>query len=66
MPVLFISIFVIFYLTLSMGLTYIVLRWLLPRRWRGENFRQKRQMLTNVIGVALFAIIVCFLTLVIK
>ena len=57
-PVLFISIFVIFYLTLSMGLTYIVLRWLLPRRWRGENFRQKRQMLTNVIGVALFAIIV--------
>ena len=57
-PVLFISIFVIFYLTLSLGITYVVLRWLLPRRWRGENFRLKRQMLTNVIGVGLFAVIV--------
>ncbi len=57
-PVLFISIFVIFYLSLALGLTYIVLRWLLPKRWRGENFKVKRQMLTNVIGIALFAIIV--------
>ena len=57
-PVLFISIFVIFYLSLSLGLTYIVLRWLLPKRWRGERFKRKRQMLTNVIGIALFAVIV--------
>ncbi|MBP5769806.1 MAG: mechanosensitive ion channel [Bacteroidaceae bacterium] len=57
-PVLFISIFVLFYLSLSLGLTYVVLRWLLPRRWRGESFKLRRQMLTNVIGIALFAIIV--------
>ena len=57
-PVLFISVFVLFYLTLSLGITYIVLRWLLPRRWRGERFRIRRRMLTNVIGIALFATIV--------
>ena len=57
-PVLFISVFVVFYLLLSLGLTYAVLRWLLPRRWRGEAFRIRRRMLTNVIGIALFAVIV--------
>ena len=57
-PVLFISIFVLFYLSLSLGITYIIMRWLLPRRWRGEQYRLKRQMLTNVIGIALFAVIV--------
>lgn len=57
-PVLFISIFVLFYLSLALGLTYVVLRWLLPRKWRGEKFKIKRQMLTNVIGIALFAVIV--------
>ncbi len=58
MHVLFISIFVILYLTLALGLTYIVLRWLLPRRWRGERLRTRRTVLTFVIGIALFAIIV--------
>ncbi len=57
-PVLFISVFVFFYLSLALGLTYIVMRWLLPRKWRGEKFKIKRQMLTNVIGIALFAVIV--------
>ena len=57
-PVLFISVFVVFYLLLSLGLTYVVLRWLLPKRWRGEKHVLRRRMLTNVLGIALFACIV--------
>ena len=58
MPVLAICFVAIFYFVLLLVLTYVVLRWLLPRRWRGENFRMKRQMLTGVIGVAIFAVTV--------
>ena len=56
--VLFISIFLVFYLALSLGISYIVLRWLLPKKWRGPDFKVKRTMLNNVVGIALFAIIV--------
>ena len=57
-PVLFISIFLVFYLALSLGISYIALRWLLPKKWRGPNFKEKRKMLNFVVGIALFAIIV--------
>ena len=57
-PVLFISIFLVLYLALSMGISYIILRWLLPKSWRGENFKERRRMLNFVVGIALFAIIV--------
>ena len=56
--VLFISIFLIFYLALALGISYIALRWLLPKKWRGQDFKVKRTMLNNVVGIALFAIIV--------
>ncbi len=56
--VLFISIFLVFYLALALGISYIVLRWLLPKKWRGPDFKVKRTMLNNVVGIALFAIIV--------
>lgn len=56
--VLFISIFLVFYLALSLGISYIVLRWLLPKKWRGPDFKTKRMMLNNIVGIALFAIIV--------
>lgn len=56
--VLFISIFLIFYLALSLLVSYVFLRWLLPKRWRGEAFKLKRHMLNNVVGIGLFAIIV--------
>ena len=56
--VLFISIFLVFYLALALGISYIVLRWLLPKKWRGQDFKVKRAMLNNVVGIALFAIIV--------
>ena len=57
-PVLFISIFLVLYLALSMGISYIILRWLLPKSWRGENFKERRRMLNFVVGIALFATIV--------
>ena len=56
--VLFISVFLVFYLALSLSVSYVILRWLLPKRWRGEDFKLKRQMLNNVVGIALFAVIV--------
>ena len=56
--VLFISIFLVLYLGLSLGICYIVLRWLLPKKWRGPDFKEKRRMLNFVAGIALFAIIV--------
>ena len=56
--VLFISVFLVIYLALSLGICYIALRWLLPKKWRGPDFKEKRRMLNFVAGIALFAIIV--------
>ena len=56
--VLFISVFLVFYLALSLAVSYVALRWLLPRKWRGPDFKVKMAMLTNVVGIALFAIVV--------
>ncbi|MBR6170574.1 MAG: mechanosensitive ion channel [Bacteroidaceae bacterium] len=56
--VLFISVFLVFYLALSLLVSYVVLRWLLPKKWRSDAFKLKRQMLNYVVGIALFAIIV--------
>ena len=58
MPVVMLCMAAVFYLIVLLCLTYVVLRWLLPSRWRDENFRLKRQMLTGVISVALFAVTV--------
>ena len=59
--VLFISVFLVLYLALSLGISYVVLRWLLPKKWRGPEFKVKRTMLNNIVGIALFAIIVMVL-----
>ncbi|MCR4922237.1 MAG: mechanosensitive ion channel [Bacteroidaceae bacterium] len=53
-----ISIFLLFYLMLALVISYVFLRWLLPKRWRGNNYALKRRMLNNVVGIALFAIFV--------
>jgi len=58
MPVVMLCVVAVSYMALLLLLTYAVLRWLLPRRWRDENFRLKRRMLTGVIGVAVFAVTV--------
>lgn len=56
--VLFISVFVLLYLSIALVITYIILRWLMPHRWRGDNYKIRRQMLTFVVGTALFAVLV--------
>lgn len=56
--VLFISVFLIFYLSLALLLSYALLRWVLPRKWLGSDFKLRLRMLNNVVGIALFAIIV--------
>ena len=62
MSVLFITIFVLLYLSLSLLLSYILLRWVLPKQWLGTDIRERRQMLTLVFGTALFAIVVMALS----
>ena len=59
--VAFITIFVLLYLTLSLVFTYFTLRWIVPKRWLGDDEKTRRQMLTLVAGTALFAIIVMVL-----
>lgn len=56
MYVIFISFFIIIYISLSILISNIVMRWLMPKRLRTDNFKQKRHMFINVLGVALFAI----------
>ena len=57
-PVLFVSLFLIIYLGGAWLLTYGILRLLVPKRWRGKNYKLKLHMLTNVIGIAVFGIAV--------
>lgn len=57
-PVLFISLFLIIYLSAALLISYIILHWLLPKRWRGNAFKERRRMLTCVLGIGLFAIMV--------
>lgn len=57
-PVIFgISIFMIFYILVASALSYIIMRWLLPKRWR-EYFKDqhKRPFVTLACGVAIFAL----------
>ncbi len=61
LSIAFITIFVLLYLSLSLAVSYIVLRWLVPKRWMGEDAKTRRKMLTLVVGTALFGIIVMVL-----
>lgn len=57
-PVIFgISIFMLFYIVLASLLSYVIMRWLLPRKWRlffADN--KKRPFIMLACGVAIFAI----------
>ena len=57
-PVLFISLFILIYLSLAIAIAYVVVRWLVPKRWRGPHYAEHRHMLTCVVGIALFAVMV--------
>ena len=54
--VLFSSVFMIFYIIIGALLSNIVLRWLVPRRFRTETYRQKRQALIMALGILFFII----------
>ena len=45
-------------LALSICISYVLMRLLLPKKWRGADHKYKRLMLNNAVGIALFAIIV--------
>lgn len=57
-PVIFgISVFMLFYILVASFLSYVIMRWVLPRKWRiyfKEN--NKRPFITIAFGVAIFAI----------
>ncbi len=57
-PVLFISVFLIIYFAIALAISYAALRWLTPKKWRTQKFMEKRGMINNVVGIALFAIMV--------
>jgi len=57
-PIIFgVSAFMLFYILLASLLSYVVMRWILPKRWR-EHFadQHKRPFITLACGVAIFAI----------
>ena len=57
-PVIFgISIFMLFYILVASFLSYVIMRWLLPKKWR-THFNENNKLLftTIAIGVAIFAI----------
>ncbi|MBQ0049121.1 MAG: mechanosensitive ion channel [Bacteroidales bacterium] len=56
MYVVFISLFIVIYITISSIISNIIVRWLLPKRWKGRIYKQKRQMIINSLGVLLFTI----------
>ncbi len=56
--VLFVSVFIVFYLAIAFGISYGVLRFLMPKRWRSEKFKLRRQMLSMIGGIALFVVFV--------
>jgi small-conductance mechanosensitive channel len=45
-------------LALSICISYVLMRLLLPKKWRGAEHKYKRLMLNNAVGIALFAVIV--------
>lgn len=52
-----ISVFMLFYIIIASLLSYVVMRWLLPRKLREKSvFKRNRTLLTVVCGVAIFAI----------
>lgn len=57
-PVIFsISVFMLFYIVVASLLSYVFIRWLLPRKWREKiQDNNKRPFITIACGVAIFAV----------
>lgn len=51
------SVFVLFYVLLASLLSNIILRYLIPQRFRTDRFREKRGVIITAVGVLLFVIV---------
>ena len=56
--ILFVTIFMLFYIMLATVVSNVVLRLLVPRRWRTDDFRKKRPAYIILLGVIIFAVAV--------
>ena len=67
-PVIYgVSIFMLFYIIIASLLSYVIMRWVLPKKWRehiADN--NKRPFLTIACGVAIFAISITIARLSVK
>ena len=56
--VMFVSVFMLIYIFGGAVLSNVLLRWLLPKRFRTEKFKQKRPLLIVALAVLIFAVAV--------
>lgn len=56
--VIFLAIFIIFYLLIAAALSSAIMRWLVPKRFRTDEFRKKQMCLTLVAAVLIFAVVI--------
>lgn len=55
--VLFLAVFVIFYLAVASVLSGVVVRWVVPKRFRTEEFMKKKVCIMLVAAVVIFALV---------
>lgn len=55
--VLFLAGFIIFYLIVAAALSNVIIRWVVPKKFRTPDFMQKRVCLTLMAAVVIFAIV---------
>ena len=53
-----VTVFILFYIFIATLLSNILLRWILPKRFKNETYQKKRPLLMLVCGVTIFAIAV--------
>ena len=65
--ILGITIFMLTYIIFASLLSYVIMRWLLPKKWRSKfNDLDKRPFMTLACGVAIFAVSIMIASLFIK
>lgn len=56
--VIFLAVFIIFYLLIAAALSSAIMRWLVPKKLRTEEFRKKQLCLTLVAAIIIFAVVI--------
>lgn len=62
--ILFLFLFIIFYVVLAAAVSIVVVRYLIPKRWLGKEFRHKRKGIIIAASAALFAVATLVISLV--